>query len=289
MHGANCYHDYYPVVPGVSVPTYTADELREMNAKENVPTEYCGKTYTKYEALQRQRRLEIKMRAQRRQIKLLQEGNAAEDDIINARCRYRGTSQEYSRFSKAMGIPQQRERVTVDGLGNIGVGKYTKAVAKSEKSGIIDSQEMFRKGYAHRRIGSNGQQIIDKPTYNKLTKDFRKNGGIIIRGKRAEEHLSKRGAYASYFPSLNAAVISDEATVSDVLEEMYHAQQDRTNAFGKSVTDEVMLKREIDAQKYLLSVSKKYNIPDEETAVTKKNLEYYENQFKEKFGSDDNV
>ncbi len=210
-------------------------------------------------------------------------------DIINARCRYRGTSQEYSRFSKAMGIPQQRERVTVDGLGNIGAGKYTKAVAKSEKSGIIDSQEMFRKGYAHRRIGSKGQQIIDKPTYNKLTKDFRRNGGIIIRGEQAEKHLSKRGAYASYLPSLNAAVISDEATVSDVLEEMYHAQQDRTNAFGKSITDEVMLKREIDAQKYLLSVSKKYNIPDEETAVTKKNLEYYENQFKEKLGSDDNV
>lgn len=289
LHGANCYHDYYPVVPGVSEPIYTEAELREMNAKENTPVEYCGKTYTKYKALQRQRKLETTMRAERRKIKLLESGEADEDDIINARCRYRGTSQEYSRFSKAMGIPQQRERVTVDGLGNIGVGKYTKAVAKSEKSGIIDSQEMFRKGYAHRRIGSNGQQIIDKPTYNKLTKDFRKNGGIIIRGKRAEEHLSKRGAYASYLPSLNAAVISDEATVSDVLEEMYHAQQDRTNAFGKSVTDEVMVKREIDAQKYLLSVSKKYNIPDEETAVTKKNLEYYENQFKEKFGSDDNV
>ena len=59
-------------------------------------------------------------------------------DIINARCRYRGTSQEYSRFSKAIGIPQQRERVTIDGLGNIGAGKYTKAVAKSEKSGIIN-------------------------------------------------------------------------------------------------------------------------------------------------------
>ena len=72
------------------------------------------------------------------QIKLLEDGGADEDDIINARCRYRGTSQEYSRFSKAMGIPQQRERVTVDGLGNIGAGKYTKAVAKSEKSGIIN-------------------------------------------------------------------------------------------------------------------------------------------------------
>jgi glutamate dehydrogenase/leucine dehydrogenase len=38
--------------------------------------------------------------------------------------KYRGTSAEYARFSKAMNLPQQRERVTVDGLGNIGVGKY---------------------------------------------------------------------------------------------------------------------------------------------------------------------
>ena len=63
------------------------------------------------------------MRAQRQQIKLLQDGGADEEDIINARCRYRGTSHEYSRFSEAMNLTQQRERVTVDGLGNIGVGK----------------------------------------------------------------------------------------------------------------------------------------------------------------------
>ena len=278
LHGANCYHDYYPVVPGVSEPTYTEAQLKEMNAKENAPVEYCGKTYTKYEALQRQRKLETTMRAQRQQIKLLEDGGADEDDIINARCRYRGTSQEYSRFSKAMGIPQQRERVTIDGLGNIGVGKYTKAVAKSEKSGIIDSQEMFRKGYAHRRIGSKGQQIIDKPTYNKLTKDFRRNGGIIIRGEQAQKHLSKRGAYAAYLPSLNAAVISDEATVSDVLEEMYHALQDRNNMFGSVVTSEVQLRREIDAQKYLLGLTEKYRIPDAEVKITKRNLAYYEEE-----------
>ena len=36
-----------------------------------------------------------------------------------------------------MGIPQQRERVTVDGLGNAGVGKYTETVEKSGKSGIM--------------------------------------------------------------------------------------------------------------------------------------------------------
>ncbi|MGI6270112.1 MAG: hypothetical protein ACOYKJ_06225 [Candidatus Howiella sp.] len=34
------------------------------------------------------------------------------------------------RTVKEMGIPQQRERVTVDGLGNIGVGKWKKTVEK---------------------------------------------------------------------------------------------------------------------------------------------------------------
>lgn len=130
--GANCYHDYYPFVPGISERTYTDEQLDKMKAEENTPCEYGDKQYTKYEALQRQRRLETTMRAHRQQIKLLQEGGANEEDIINARCRYRGTSAEYARFSNAMNLPQQRERVTVDGLGNVGVGKYAKKPTNKE-------------------------------------------------------------------------------------------------------------------------------------------------------------
>ena len=65
-----------------------------------------------------QRRLETTMGAQRQEIKLLKEGGADEDSLIEARARYRKTSDEYARFSKAMELPQQRERVTVDGLCN---------------------------------------------------------------------------------------------------------------------------------------------------------------------------
>ena len=70
--------------------------------------------------------------------------------------------------------------------------------------------------------------------------------------------------------------IRDEATVSDVLEEMYHAEQDRQNKYGTVLTEEVLLRREIDAQKYLISVTEKYKIPAEEVEVTKANLAMYE-------------
>lgn len=137
LKGANCYHDYYPVIPGISEPTYTEQQLEEMNRKENTPIPYGDKQYTKYEALQRQRRLETTMRAQRQRIKLLKDGVASEDDIIAARARYRATSAEYTRFSAAMDLPQQRQRVTIDGLGNIGVGKWKKKLDISGKSDII--------------------------------------------------------------------------------------------------------------------------------------------------------
>ena len=118
-----------------------------MNEEENTPTEYNGKKYTKYEALQRQRRLETTMRAQRQEIKLLQEGGADEDDITIASGKYQTTSSEYTRFSEAMSLLQQRERVTIDELDDIGQGKYTKStktdsksVAKSGGSGIIKTR-----------------------------------------------------------------------------------------------------------------------------------------------------
>ena len=73
-------------------------------------------------------------------------------------------------------------------------------------------------------------------------------------------------------------MISDEATISDVLVEMYHAKQDRLNMFGSVIDREVHLKREIDAQKYMLGLVDKYKIPDEEVEMTKRNLKYYEEE-----------
>lgn len=125
--GANCYHSYSPFTPGITPRTYTDEQLDKMNAEENKPVEYNGKTYTKYEATQRQRRLETTMRAQRQKIKLLEEGGADEQAIINARARYVKTSDEYVNFSKSVGLSQQWDRVTVGSNTVKGITKPKKA------------------------------------------------------------------------------------------------------------------------------------------------------------------
>ncbi|HHV09980.1 MAG TPA: minor capsid protein [Clostridiales bacterium] len=117
LSGWNCYHSYYPFLPGISKRTYTDEQLDDMNAKENEKKAYRGKEYTTYEATQRQRQLETIMRKQRQDIKLLEMAGAAEDDIISAKALYHGTMDEYVKFSKGMGLPQQRERIYSDGLG----------------------------------------------------------------------------------------------------------------------------------------------------------------------------
>ena len=206
--GANCYHSYYPVIPGISVPTYAEEELDEMNRQENIPIDYNGKQYTKYEALQRQRQLETRMRAERQKIKLLQDGEADETDIMLARAKYRGTSQEYTSFSKAMELPQQRQRVAIDGLENIGVGKWKIPVEKSSESGII--------GITKNAVGQS--VIIVKKTKikanpNSITQVVNKKGGIDrnyydndgnqikqisnnAHGHKAESNLGKHGEHA---------------------------------------------------------------------------------------------
>jgi len=118
--GANCYHSYYPFLEGISERTYTDNQLEKMNAKENKPKHFMGKEYDTYNATQRQRNLETLMRKQRKDIKLLKSGKVAEDDLINVQAKYRGTMQQYDKFSKAMELPQQKERIYLDGLGKVG-------------------------------------------------------------------------------------------------------------------------------------------------------------------------
>ena len=93
-----------------------------------------------------QRKLETKMRAQRAKVKQLQQGGADPDNIMAAKARYLNTLHQYQGFSKKMGIPEQMERVYMDGLGRIASGKNVhKVVAENKKADTMKEKELFRK------------------------------------------------------------------------------------------------------------------------------------------------
>lgn len=121
--GWNCRHSYLAFIPGYSIRTYTPEQLQEFEAKEKRKKQYQGKEYTQYQAEQTQRKMETKMRAQRAYVKQLQHGKADENDIMAARAKYLNTLHQYQGFSKRMGLPEQMERVYMDGLGRVAPGR----------------------------------------------------------------------------------------------------------------------------------------------------------------------
>ena len=202
---------------------------------------------------------------------MLEVAEVPEDDIINARCRYQGSLQEYNRFSKAMNLPVQRDRIYVDGWGNIGVGKTKNAVDKSAESGIID--EKLRKSSNPR----DKLRFISDEQFDNLTIEARKNGANILRGSdEIEKHLDDVGA--------SAAIVGDtllfrkDVCISDVLEETHHYMQNIQNLNSDKSEPLRTILNEIEAKKYLLENSKKYKIPRNEIETTKKHLESYEEE-----------
>ena len=119
LNGANCYHSYYPFIPGISERQFSDKWLSEQNAKEDKPKRFKGREYTKYEATQRQQYLETNMRAQREKVRLLQKAGADEDMVMLARCKYQAQLDEYKAFCRKMELVEQRERIYYDMRGRV--------------------------------------------------------------------------------------------------------------------------------------------------------------------------
>lgn len=160
--GINCYHWYEPFIKGVSVRNYTDAELDSMIAEENRLKIYQGKEYTSYTALQKQRQMELLMRKQRQDISLLKEGDGRSLDILAAQSRYRNTMNEYVSFSKAMKLPQQMERVYMDGLGKVGrSGTIPKPKRRVQNIGLFEKLEIPMQKRAVERLARKYRIKID--------------------------------------------------------------------------------------------------------------------------------
>jgi hypothetical protein len=181
LMGWNCYHSYYPFIEGISERQYTDEQLDEMNTNENKPREFNGRKFNAYEATQKQRQLETLMRAQRQKIKLLDKGGADPNDLQAAQIKYRETMRQYKIFSQEMKLPQQKERVYMDGLGRIGGGK---GIAKPSQSSIIRDDKQFGKkiGKHAKDYGLDPANPADRSKMSRIIDDIISNNDEVVKG-----------------------------------------------------------------------------------------------------------
>lgn len=133
----NCGHNAFPVILGVDSPQYSQEELERFRKENEKGIDYDGRHYTKYEATQRQRKLERVIRKQKRRI-LVDDASGDQENLKRNQVKYQVLNQEYKRFSKAAGLRMQNDRMEMAGFGP----KHQKAVETSEKPAIIESKEI---------------------------------------------------------------------------------------------------------------------------------------------------
>lgn len=102
-------HSFSVFIPGISVPTYTEKELKELNDKANKKFSYKGEEYNEYEATQHQREIERNIRETKRQLIMYKEADSKEDFKITS-IKLNQLNKEYKDFSSASGIRVKNER-----------------------------------------------------------------------------------------------------------------------------------------------------------------------------------
>ena len=151
------------------------------------------------------------MRAQREKIKLLEEGGADEDSIITARAKYRVTSSQYAQFSKAMNLPQQRDRIYQDGKGGIGKGKW-KLKNEYEKRSKDDYKNIEKTKVDFKKIETEKWNN----NFKELTDDSNVNNSI--RGVSKQLLTNRNGTFyeSMYFVNAKSGKIEGFNTKSNV-------------------------------------------------------------------------
>lgn len=111
----NCGHAAFPIIMGVNSPQYTKEQLEDFRQQNEEGVTFDGKHYTLYEATQRQRKFERTIRKQKRRI-LVDEATGDDEKLLVDQVRLQRLKQEYTRFSKGVGLPTQHARMEAAGF-----------------------------------------------------------------------------------------------------------------------------------------------------------------------------
>ncbi len=211
----NCGHTASPIILGVSEPQYTSAELAEIRRQNEEGVTVEGRHYSMYEATQKQRQIEGAIRTQKRRI-LIDEAAKDEEKLLTDQIRLRSINEEYRRFSKAAGLPTQRERAQVAGFGKKRSELAREQSPRQKKNGdysvdwsIIQSSEYSKK-------------------FDKLSVSEKANDAVKTRAKWA---LNNRDGLKT--EEIYAVDMRDGSEISRITNQQYVQGVKRTEQFDR--------------------------------------------------------
>ena len=161
----NCRHDVFPIILGVSEPTYTEEELQNI---DQPPFTYEGRTYTAYEASQQMRKMERAMRKQKDRC-IVADAAGDEESFTAASIKLRRQKDIYEDFCKAADSYTEYERTYVAGYDRRLAGKtgaVTRKQRKFEKAQLKmqDSVDYMSNSFKPKMSPKNFELKIDNQT-----------------------------------------------------------------------------------------------------------------------------
>lgn len=223
--GVNCRHDWYPYFEGISVPNYTAEQLKNLDARN---ISYNGEMYTQYEISQMQRAGERKVRAWKRRCITSQEAvkgapdeatkAAAQAEYSKSAVKLKAAEQKLKDFCRDTGQDRDKFREQVVGFG------------RSEAQKAVQANKKYLKQKEERAIieeikacGIRGTVHITPPKIktDTLTFDYehinQRNHNVsktdaISYIENAKFSVSRwKGKYENYYSDSGAAFVETEA------------------------------------------------------------------------------
>ena len=140
----NCKHYTLQILLGISSPVYSENELKKINDSSLEKIEIDGRTLTRYEWSQEQRRIETAVRKQK---DVAVVAAACEDMPLRreVQVKINKLNERYALISEKTGIDPRKERMAVSGFRRV---KTENELTQTHNRGIIKmSNESVRKWY----------------------------------------------------------------------------------------------------------------------------------------------
>lgn len=182
----NCSHVAEPIVLGISEPAYTEEELAEYRKSSVEQVTIDGKTQSRYQWTQEQRRIET---AIRREKDVAIAAKAAGDDVLRRQCQQRinDLRKRYDRISKGAGLEVRTDKMAVSGFRAV---KTVEQLSDAEKykNAVFATENLYQRhvskhlaeygGISEEEYINRARKLLQSPVSDDILSLKRSDGSV---------------------------------------------------------------------------------------------------------------